>query len=70
MLVCIDKLHSMLNISESCRQLIISDLHGDVFDELLNRKVLNNDEYKAVICLVSHMSNKNKLLTLVFIELG
>lgn len=56
----------MLNISESCRQLIISDLHGDVFDELLTRKVLNNDEYKAVICLVSHMSNKNKLLTLVF----
>lgn len=65
-----DELHSMLNISESCRQLIISDLHGDVFDELLNRKVLNNDEYKAVICLVSHMSYKNKLLTLVIIELG
>lgn len=48
----------MLNILESCRQLIISDLHGDVIDELLDRKVLNNDEYQAIICLVSHRPQK------------
>lgn len=48
----------MFNVLESCRQLIVSDLHGDVFDELLDRKVLNNDEYKAIICLVSHRPSK------------
>lgn len=49
----------MLHILESCRQLIVNDLHGDVFDELLDRKVLSNDEYKAIICLVSHSPGKD-----------
>lgn len=43
------------NIINSNRELIIKDLHGDVFDDLLDKGVLSAEEYNDIITQVSNL---------------